>query len=200
MIQILPFENDQRFLRPGSLSRVFRACREQVENMNADIRAGLFRAPMCAHGDWSDLLGPIASEADLRALTTDYPLALESPFEEVETIAGGIWKASNVLAGDDAILRLSFKPGTVDLPLHSHDHSDRIVFVVEGEGTFEVLSEQSNPSVTAIQVSRGQVLVFPRGTVHSFRTPSKGLELISYHSPFIELDDPMQFTVLETND
>ncbi len=121
----------------------------------------------------------------------DYPLSLESPFEEVATISGGLWRADKICGGEDALLKLCFQAGTIDLPLHSHDYSDRVVFVVEGSGTFEFVSNADATQV--IEISTGDLLMFPRTTVHSFRTPKSGLQLISYHSPFIELNDSRQW-------
>jgi len=122
-------------------------------------------------------------------------LRLESPFEEISTIAGGIWQASQLCGGEDALLKLCFQPGTMDLPLHSHDHSDRVVFVIDGSGSFEFIPERDGSNATSTEITSGDLLMFARGTVHSFRTPQDGLQLISYHSPFLDLHDSRQYTV-----
>lgn len=180
---------------PGALLRVFHACRELVAGLNSDIKAGVLIPPVCVRS--SRYRHPVFGDLrdELLALKEDYPLLLESPFEEVSTIAGGIWKASQLCDGEDALLKLCFQSGTMDLPLHSHDHSDRVVFVVEGSGTFELLRKQGDSTVTTTEITAGDLLMFARGTVHSFRTPQDGLQLISYHSPFLDLHDTRQYTV-----
>lgn len=193
--QILSQASQPHLSAPGALLRVFQVCRELVAGFNSDIQAGVLSLPVCAHS--SRFRHPVFGDLrnELLALKEDYPLSLKSPFEEVSTIAGGVWRASQLCDGDDALLKLRFEPGTMDLPLHSHDHSDRVIFVVEGGGTFEFVPEQAGAQVTKIEIASGDLLMFARGTMHSFRTPENGLQLISYHSPFIELDDSRQFRV-----
>lgn len=195
MIELLSSRSDSLRFNPGALSRMFRTCRALVEDLTSDIQAGAITTPVCACGSWHRITDNPSTIPDLVALTEVYPLALQSPFEEVETIAGGIWKASDICSGNDAILRLSFRAGTVNLPLHSHNFSDRVVFVVRGSGTFEFVSDLESNELTTTHVQEGTMLMFPRGTIHSFRTPDAGLELISYHSPYIELEDAKHYTV-----
>ncbi len=192
--EILTRRERPQLSTPGSLLRVFGVCRELVGSLNSDIRAGVLSLPVCARTSRyrHPVFGDLRNE--LQALRDDYPLNLESPFEEVSTIAGGIWKASQLCEGNDALLKLCFQPGTMDLPLHSHDHSDRVIFVVEGSGTFEFIPD-STGQISMIEIACGDLLMFARGTVHSFRTPMDGLQLISYHSPFIDLQDSRQYTV-----
>ncbi len=193
--EILTLDDRPQLSTPGALLRVFQACRELVAGFSSDIRAGVFSSPVCArcsryrHPVFGDL------RSELLALKEEYPLRLESPFEEVSTIAGGIWQASHLCGGDDALLKLCFQPGTMDLPLHSHDHSDRVVFVVEGSGSFEFIPERDGTNTTSTEITSGDLLMFARGMVHSFRTPQVGLQLISYHSPFLDLRDERQYTV-----
>ena len=182
----------------GALTRLFRVCRELAASMNADIRVGLLPKRFCArsnvfkHAAFGDL------SQDLRSLMENYPLDVQSPFEGVPTICGGIWEASELCEGDstDALLKLRFQAGTLELPMHSHDHSDRVVLVAEGAGIFEVAADgQSKHRVISTEVEAGDALVFSRGTVHSFKAPSTDLVLLSYHSPFIALEDHRHYTV-----
>ena len=182
----------------GALLRLLRVCRELAASMNIDIRAGLLPKRFCArsnvvkHAAFNDV------SADLQSLMEAYPLDLQSPFEGVPTISGGIWRASALCDDNatDALLKLRFPAGTVDLPMHCHEHSDRVIFVAEGAGIFDVASDgQSTDRVISTEVAAGDALVFARGTVHTFKVPSTDLVLLSYHSPFIALDDARQYTV-----
>ncbi len=164
--------------------------------MNADIQAGILPNQFCARSNTAG--DPAFAEIveDLRAVMENYPLDLQCPFEGVPTIYGGIWKASESEDSRDALLKLRFQVGTMDLPLHSHEHSDRVIFVVEGSGTFTVAANgRSTEQLNPIEVNKGDALVFARGTVHTFEVPSTELVLLSYHSPFFPLEDPRQYTV-----
>lgn len=193
--EILTCEHKKLSTPPGALRRVFTLCRELVESIRSDIRAGLLPATFCAHSSNYEHPQFVDMQRDLRALIWNYPLELKSPFEQVESISGGIWRASEICGGDDALLKLTFQPGTTDLPLHSHDFSDRVVFVAEGSGTFEFVNESLGSDLTTLEVGYGDALIFAKGTVHSFRTATSNLTLISYHSPFIDLDSPRQYSV-----
>jgi len=182
----------------GALTRLFRCCRGLVESLNADIRAGILPEKFCAR---SNLLATAEfhdMRNDLELLIERYPLVVESPFEGVSTISGGIWRASDYVESNatDALLKLQFLAGTVDLPLHSHDHSDRLILVANGTGIFELQSsDPERPEVFSTDLKVGDAIVFARGTAHTFKVPSTDLVLLSYHSPFIPLDDPRQYTV-----
>jgi hypothetical protein len=64
---------------------------------------------------------------------------------------------------------------------------------------FEVSAESvtaySGAPVRSTPVSTGDVLAFSRGVLHTFKTQADNLLLLSYHFPFISLDDPRQFTL-----
>ena len=194
--EILSGDDHLRSSRPGSLVRMLRVCRDLAQSLNMDIRAGALPPRFCAKS--SEYRHPVFGDVsdDVGALMHDYPLDLQSPFEGVAAIHGGIWKASDLCGGNDALLKLRFDRGTVDLPLHSHDHSDRVIFVADGSGVFECVAESEFAEPTAVPIGRGDMLLFTRGTVHRFETESSELVLLSYHFPFIELDDPKQYTVV----
>lgn len=177
------------------MNTIFCVCREIAASVSADVRAGRFPNGICAHcrnyrhpevGD----LGP-----QVRALHEEYPLEMESPFEEVDNISGGVWRASEILGGDDALLRLHFQKQTLNLPLHSHDHSDRVIFVAQGCGVFEHLFDSEGRQRHSIEIDAGDALVFSRGTIHSFRTFESDLHLLSYHSPYVDLSDERQYSL-----
>lgn len=134
------------------------------------------------------------------ALATN-PMSLESPFEGVSSIAGGVWMPDD--GGDDALLLLRFERGTLNLPLHAHEHSDRLIVVLNGSGWYEWLDRdgdgESSERPDRIQVNAGDMLRFDRGVVHTFSTPEDSMLLLSHHRPFIPLDDPRQYTVANDN-
>lgn len=137
----------------------------------------------------------------VRDAERDYPIELRSPFEGVDTIAGGLWLGRE-LAGRgraDGIAKLRFGAGTLDLPVHAHEHSDRLIVVLAGTGFFHVSNEPlagfTGDDVRHIAVCLGDVLVFPRDLLHTFSAPNEALILLSYHSPVIAFDDQRQYTV-----
>jgi len=137
-------------------------------------------------------------------LESRYPIILQRPFEGVSSIAGGVWDLADLLRieTDRALLKLCFDPGTDQLPFHSHDGSERVIFVLGGRGFFHVadgsLSGFSERNVRTIPVRSRDALVFTRGTVHTFSATSEPLTLLSYHRPYVPLEDPRQFTVVES--
>ena len=181
----------------GALTRLFQVSRSLVNSMNADIHAGLLPAGFCARSNVATHPELAGLESVIRAIIDHYPLEVEAPFEGVETIAGGVWPGARFCeeAAADALLRLQFRAGTVDLPLHSHDHSDRVIFVAEGSGCFELRPGVRHQDVRSISIETGDVLVFARGATHTFRVPDSELVLLSFHSPFIPLSDDRQFTI-----
>ena len=129
------------------------------------------------------------------------PPRLVSPFEGSHSVAGAViegrvWADP---ARDDAFLKLRFAAGSVDLPMHAHEQSDRIIFVLDGRGFYHVsaasLADFSGEDVLHVPVRERDVLMFPRGTIHTFSTDGHALDLLSYHAPFVPLDDPTQYTV-----
>ncbi|MCR9294080.1 MAG: cupin domain-containing protein [bacterium] len=148
--------------------------------------------PACLKGKIAELQDQSQISLDsLEEFASCYPVHLQSPFEDVAAIAGGIWQLSS---RSDALLKLVFQPWTQDLPIHSHDYSERVIFVLDGRADFVVADQHG--ATSEVKVSRGDVLVFFRGTKHTFRTAENQLVLMSYHSPFIELDDPRQFRLI----
>lgn len=188
----------QRIVWHGALSRLFRSCRMLVESLNADIRAGVLPEKFCARSNFLDSHDFSGIRDDLGVLIERYPLAVQSPFEGVSTISGGIWLASDYVDAHatDALLKLQFLAGTTDLPVHSHDHSDRVILVAGGAGIFELqTNDPKRPEVISTDIRMGDAIVFASGTAHTFKVPSTDLVLLSYHSPFIPLDDPRQYTI-----
>jgi mannose-6-phosphate isomerase-like protein (cupin superfamily) len=80
-----------------------------------------------------------------------------------------------------------------------HEHSDRCLYVLEGEGEFHASPQDwrafDGEGVESTTVRAGDVVVFNRGVLHTFSAPRRDLVLVSYHSPALALDDPRQFTL-----
>ncbi|MBI1826084.1 MAG: hypothetical protein HY287_02315 [Planctomycetes bacterium] len=128
------------------------------------------------------------------ALRETHPISVEAGFEGNPGVEGGEWRAAD--GGDDGLVHLRFLAGTEDLPLHIHEFSDRLIVVTSGMGLFHYMPDRSETrELRSIVVEPGDVLIFTRGLIHTFTAPISELTLLSYHSPFFELDDPRQFTI-----
>ncbi len=145
-------------------------------------------------GGWC--LGRLSDSSVIQELA-DFPCDLRSPFESCDMIAGGIIERCD----DDALLKLRFAAGTVDLAVHAHEHSRRVLMAIEGSGFFhvsaETLSTFSGRRVHSVAVRPGDVLAFDRNLMHTFSAPTEALTLLSFHAPFIPLDDGRQYTMPE---
>lgn len=185
----------------ASLSHFFDVSRETLRRVSAEIAAGCLEAQTFLKGD---AVGVGLSERVVEDLLANYPLSMTSPFEDTASIAGGLW-SGRVLFGpdfDDALAKLAFSVGTLDLPMHVHQFSDRFIVVAAGRGRFwwseERLDSFTGLHVQSVDVQRGDMLVFTRGLLHTFSAPMEKLLLLSFHSPEIPFDDPRQFTLPRT--
>ncbi len=189
--------------RPGpwhaALAKAFELGDTLSARLSAELRAGRLESPAFLRS----VLSPEADEVQ-QDFQRDYPMELQSPFEGVDSVAGAVWMG-NTLFGperDDALMKLRFDAGTFELPLHVHDQSDRVIVVLKGSGLFhfttQAFAEFDGRDVTTVTVEPGMVLVFTRGLLHTFSSPSEPLYLLSYHAPFIPLDDPRQYSIPET--
>ena len=187
---------DRRGPWRAALAKAFELARTLHARMQAELRAGRLDAPTFLRG----CLAPEA-RAVQEDFQCDYPLELQSPFEGVDTVAGAVWMGSDLFGEDcdDAIMKLRFAAGTYELPLHTHDRSDRVIVVLKGRGLFHFTNQShakfKGEGVTSTAVEPGVVLVFTRGLLHTFSSPSEPLYLLSYHAPFIPLDDGAQFSL-----
>jgi hypothetical protein len=149
--------------------------------------------------------GPgVSFGALLTALLDGTTLVWTCPFEGSENVSGAEIRGIDVLqdpARSDGFLVLRFAPGTRDLPLHVHPASDRFIFAIEGRGFFHVSAAPPNEfhdrAIRHAAVRDRDALMFRRGTVHTFSTAEHALTLLSYHQPFIELDDPGQYVLTQ---
>lgn len=185
----------------GSLSRFFGIARRVLDDVETDVRSGRLTLPTLLFGACND--GRI--DRDLRSAMADiaecYPIALRSPFEDTESISGGLWSGRELFGPtfEDGLAKLRFAAGTVDLPLHVHEHSDRFIAVLEGSGRFWWSEEHwrafRGNDIRSTDVHAGDVLVFTRNLLHTFSAENENLLLLSYHSPEISFDDPRQYTL-----
>ena len=173
---------------------------QTIDEAERLVRRGRLQAPfaigrLMAHDDTP----PLTHAMELAERSR--PIELRSPFEDCETIAGGLWTADQVFdtPREDGLAKLRFAAGTNDLPAHVHEHSDRCLFVLEGEGTFHASPSDwrsfDGTGIESLPVRAGDVVVFNRGVLHTFSAPRRELVLASYHSPALAFDDPRQFTV-----
>jgi len=180
----------------AALAKAFELGRTLSGRLAAELRAGRLETPAFLRSALSSDAREI--QADFQR---DYPLELQSPFEGVDSVAGAVWMGSDLFteACDDAIMKLRFEAGTYELPLHTHERSDRVIVVLKGRGLFHFTNQSRatfvGEGVTSTAVEPGMVLVFSRRLLHTFSSPAEPLYLLSYHAPFIPLDDGDQFTL-----
>lgn len=184
----------------GALAQFFRLGRDVLASLRADIRLGRLRGPVFLAGGRRS---PLAQRAGalLRQIDAEYDIELKSPFEDTASIAGALWSGRELfgMGFDDGLAKLRFSAGTLDLPLHVHEHSDRFIAVVAGEGRFWWSAEPwqgfRGRDIQSECVRPGDVLVFTRNLLHTFSAPDQDLVLLSYHSPEIPFEDPRQYTL-----
>ena len=88
------------------------------------------------------------------------------------------------------------RAGTENLPLHIHEFSDRLLVVTSGMGLFHYLPDSGRSrELRSVVVDTGDAVLFTRRVVHTFTAPLGDLTLLSYHAPFIELNDTRQFKI-----
>jgi mannose-6-phosphate isomerase-like protein (cupin superfamily) len=130
-----------------------------------------------------------------------FPLPLVSPFEKCDSVAGAVLEARTLVCPrrDDAMLILRFDERSRDLPMHAHEDSERFIYVAGGRGLFHVSSESveafAGREIRHVPVRASDVLMFSRGTVHTFSTGPEPLLLLSYHAPYVPLDDERQYVL-----
>lgn len=130
-----------------------------------------------------------------------WPLELAYPFEGSDRVGGAAWVAADQLGpGDEgAVVKLHWMKGAVDLPMHIHTMSARLLIVVGGRGFFHVSDQTAETfdgsTVRTIAARRNDVFMFTPNVVHTFSTADEGMTLLSCHLPYIPLDDPGQYAL-----
>ena len=185
----------------GAMSQFFDVGRAVLASVRADIRLGRLREPALMLGAAEPRAVPAVVGALLRSINDEYAIELHAPFEDTESIAGALWSGRELFGPghDDGLAKLCFSGGTLDLPLHVHEHSDRFIAVLAGEGRFWWSEEPwrafTGRDIQSTPVRTGDVLVFTRNLLHTFSAPVEDLVLLSYHSPEIPFHDPRQYTL-----
>ncbi|MBE02063.1 MAG: hypothetical protein CL958_03070 [Euryarchaeota archaeon] len=144
--------------------------------------------------------GPGVSFAELAGiLERDHPVELRYPFEGSEHVGGAAWLGSELLGKTETagVAKLHWKAGGNDLPMHTHETSDRLIVVLEGRGFFhcsdKTVERFDGSDVRTVAARERDVFVFTRGVVHTFSTADSGMTLLSCHLPYLPLDDPAQY-------
>ena len=123
------------------------------------------------------------------------------PFEGCMTARGSVLRGCDLVSPErnDAFLVLHFEPHTLDLPLHIHEDSDRFIYIIEGRGFYhcspDPLEAGKSRQLRHIAVRDRDVVMFRRGTVHTFSTAEHPLTVLSYHRPYVSLADERQYTL-----
>lgn len=200
-LQVLTGRESRQRPWHGALAKLFGIAERTISEVNAEVRAGRLAPRSFLFGRLS---GPFTRNmvADLASLIdSEYPITLEAPFEDTPTVAGAVWSGAELFSTgrNDGVLKLRFERGALDLPMHSHEQSDRYIVVLRGNGTFfftdEAIGEFTAAEVRAQPVQTGDVLIFTRGLIHTFGAPDEELLLLSYHNPLIPLEDAAQYTL-----
>lgn len=145
--------------------------------------------------------GPGVSFGSIVAALRSAAVGWICPFEGCLNARGVVLRGDEIVSKDrkDAFLILEFQPHTLDLPLHTHDDSDRFICVMGGRGFFHVspdpLEAGAGRRLRHTAVRDRDALMFRRGTVHTFSTAEHPLTLLSYHRPYIPLADERQYTL-----
>ena len=145
--------------------------------------------------------GPgISFRRAVEAWEARHPAELKYPFEDNPRVGGAVWPGTLIdPASENATMKLRWETRADDLPMHTHEHSDRCIIVLEGRGFFHVTDESvdhfTGRSVRTIAARERDVFVFTRGVVHTFSTAEHPMVLLSCHLPFIDPADPRQFTL-----
>ncbi len=139
--------------------------------------------------------------AFMHRIELEHPIHPEAPFEGTSRIAGAAWLASREFGENaaDGIAKLCFAANTADLPLHTHEQSERFIFCLQGRGTFHytktMLDDFDGDETQEVDIRAGSFVLFSRQVLHTFSATRPGMVLISYQSPSLAFDDPNQYTL-----
>ncbi len=186
---------------PQLLTRLLDTAAEYVGQLRRRIEAAELPSRVALFGRVRGT-GPGVSFTQLfERLRAAFPLPLVSPFEECSSVAGAVMEARDLVSPrrDDALLVLRFEASSRELPMHAHEDSERFIYVVSGRGFFHVANERVNEfsgrNIRHIPVRASDIVMFSRGTMHTFSTDREPLVLLSYHAPYVPLEDAGQYAV-----
>ena len=187
-----------------SLARISELASGYLNHLHTKIKRGSLPPRLGLIGQLRSSSPSVALQTFVKPIAERLHNNLRSPFEASHLVAGAELPLASVLepTHNDGCLWLRFAPNAVDLPMHVHEHSHRFIIVIKGSGRFQT-SQQSLADFTGTDIHTtvarpADVLIFPKGTVHTFSTSAGELLLLSYHSPFVPLSSSVQYT-LPTN-
>lgn len=186
---------------PGLLARLLDTAAEYVGRLRQRVEAGELPPRVALFGRVRGTGPGVSFTQIFERLRAVLPLPLVSPFEECDSVAGAVMEARELVSAgrDDALLVLRFGAGSRELPMHAHEDSERFIYVVSGRGFFHVSNERvdefAGRDIRHIPVRASDIVMFSRGTVHTFSTDREPLVLLSYHAPYVPLEDDRQYAV-----
>lgn len=128
-----------------------------------------------------------------------FPKELKAPFEGCDDIAGAVFPCSEGGPKDAALIRHRFSVSAVDLPIHIHPLSDRLLIITHGNGFMHYSNdsfEGFDGSAVLKPLRAGSVICFTRGQLHTFSAALVSeMPMLSLHYPFVELEDERQWTL-----
>lgn len=179
----------------GTLSALLELASQAIARLQANTQQG-GAAVARLRGN-----GPgVSFRQTVSRLEAEHPIELIYPFEGNDRVGGAAWPSVLGDTGDqNVVMKLRWERQANDLPMHTHQHSDRCIIVLEGRGFFHVTGEPhpsfSGPGVQTIAARERDVFIFTRGVVHTFSTFDDPMVLLSCHLPYIPLNDPRQYTL-----
>lgn len=183
---------------------VGRADLQWLFDLGARCSAAVEAGPGCWIADLPSGLGLSMGDDLLSDLRSRHPIKTTSPFEGSDHIAGGVWRLPDTVSqarSESGIALLEFARHATDLPMHTHEHAGRCILGAKGEGSYyissESLSEFTGSDIQAIPAIPGRVFLFTSHVMHTFGTADQAVTLLSYQDPFIDFDDPRQYTLPE---
>lgn len=192
MTHLLTSSSSDNDRNPSAFSRLLTASQQAIDSLEASHRS-------LALGSIRGTGPGIHFGGLIHELESKYPVSLRFPFESSERVGGDIWGDSPEPYKQPAIAKLQWLAYADDLPLHTHEHSDRFIVVIGGRGFFhwsdQSLSDFDGSNVQTIAARDRDLFVFRRGLLHTFSTHDEPMTLLSIQTPFIPFDAPQQYTL-----
>lgn len=182
-----------------TLSELVRFARESIRAFIKPVSLMAMNIPLAAVGRIRGRGTAASFRRMIEQLELARPLRLEYPFEGSDRVGGACWVVDSTALGElpASVAKLRWESRALDLPMHVHDHSDRVIVVLEGRGYFHVSSRKADEftgdDVNTVAAREMDVFLFRRGTVHTFSTLASTMTLLSCQLPFLPFDDPRQY-------
>lgn len=186
-----------------ALTNILDACAVIVENLNLHISRGELQESAYLVGA-TDPTAFRDIEAAVVAINTWRPRILTKVFRsplEIVSITASYWSGTELEGRDrdDALINMVFREHCSELPLHCHPFSDRVIFVLNGNGhgffCSKGIAEYDPTAICKVPVRRGDILCYPRTTLHTFAASNQPIELLTYHSKFVPFSDERQYGI-----